>query len=188
MDDHGHLDDDELMVQVAAGDEEAMRVLVERWERPLRSMLWQLVGSTADAEDLAQETFVRLFERAATYRARGMFRSWFFRIAGNFARSHLRRRRIVRWTPFDPARHDRLGLERDPEEEFVAAEEQSRVRRAVARLPWRQRQAVVLKRFQGLSYREIAGCLDTTVAGVESLLQRAAARLRRQLAREEDRS
>ncbi|MFO7652811.1 MAG: sigma-70 family RNA polymerase sigma factor [Candidatus Krumholzibacteriia bacterium] len=176
--------DDELVAAVAQGDEAAMRTLVERWERPLLGLLRHLLGSVEDAEDLAQETFVRVFEQARDYRAQGLFRSWLFRIAANLARSGLRRRRIVRWVTFEPLRHDRPAPGRTAEDELAAAEERERLHRALARLPWRQREAVVLKRFQGLSYGEIAGILGTTVPGVESLLQRAATGLRAHLERE----
>ena len=93
---------------------------------------------------------------------------------------------MLRWVTFDPDRHERAAAGDDPGQALEREETATRVRRAVARLPERQRQAVVLQRFQGLSYQEIAEVLDTTVPAVESLLQRAAAALRRDLARDLD--
>jgi RNA polymerase sigma-70 factor (ECF subfamily) len=174
--------DDELMQLCAAGDEAAFRTLVTRWEQALFALLYHLVGGVEDAEDLAQETFVRVHAQAPRYRSEGRFRSWLFRIAGNLARSSLRRRRVLRWFSFDPAQHDRQDPAATPEADLEAAERRQAVRAAIARLPFRQRQAVVLRRYQELSYREIAEILGATEAAVESLLQRAAATLRADLA------
>ena len=175
------LDDDRLMERVAEGEEAAFAVLVTRWEDPVFAFLLHMLGNREEAEDLAQDTFLRLYDRAGRYRADGLFRSWLFRIAGNLARSALRRRRVLRWVRFEPATHDRPATEAGPDAALERDEVRKAVREAVARLPWRQRQAVVLKRFQGLSYREIADVLDTTVPAVESLMQRAVSALREEL-------
>ena len=175
------LDDDRLMERVAGGDEEAFAVLVRRWEDQVFAFLLHMLGNREEAEDLAQDTFLRLYDRADRYRSEGLFRSWLFRIAGNLARSALRRRRVLRWVRFEPATHDRIDTEAGPDAALERDEVRKAVREAIARLPWRQRQAVVLKRFRGLSYREIADALDTTVPAVESLMQRAVSALRREL-------
>lgn len=176
-------DDDDLMAGTAAGEEAAFRLLVDRWERDVLAFLIHLTGSRDDAEDLAQETFVRVFRQAGRYRPEGKFRSWLLRIAGNLARSRQRRRRLLKWLPLDTERHDVAsstpGADRGLEIEQTA----QIVRAAVARLPERQRQALVLHRFQGLRYAEVADAMGTSLAGVESLIQRALAGLRTDLAR-----
>lgn len=174
-------DDDILMQRTAAGDEQAFQHLVARWEQPVFAFLLHMLGSVEEAEDLAQETFVKVYDQARRYEPAGRFRSWLLRIAGNRARSALRRRKVLRWVSFDRASHDRASPQDDPGRRLERRETAERVRAAVAELPERQRAAVVLKRFQGLSYREIAEILDTTDAAVESLLQRAATTLRRRL-------
>jgi len=174
-------DDDTLMVMTARGEEAAFRLLVSRWEQPVFAFLLNMTGSREDAQDLAQETFLRVYEQASRYRAQGRFRSWLFRIAGNQARSWLRRRKILRWVRFDTSRHDRRDGSRLPDEVLAGKESAGVVRAALQRLPLRQRQAVILRRYQELNYQEIATVLDTTVSAVESLLQRAAAGLRSQL-------
>jgi RNA polymerase sigma-70 factor (ECF subfamily) len=179
-------DDDTLMQRTAAGDEMAFQVLVARWEQPVVAFLTHMLGSPDDARDLAQDTFLKVYDHADRYRAGGKFRSWLLRIAGNKARSALRRRKVLRWVTFDPERHERAAGGDDPAQSLEREERVTRVRRAIAALPERQRQAVVLQRFQGLSYQEIADVLETTVPAVESLLQRAAAALRRDLARDLD--
>jgi len=174
-------DDDSLMQRTAAGDERAFQQLVARWEQPVFAFLMHMLGSVEEAEDLAQDTFVKVYDQAPRYRPEGRFRSWLLRIAGNKARSVLRRRKILRWVPFDLARHDQASSGDDPGRSLERRQTTSQVQAAVAELPERQRAAVVLKRFQGLSYKEIAEVLGTTVPGVESLLQRAAAALRQRL-------
>ncbi len=173
------------MARAASGEEGAFRELVERWERPVFGFLYRMTGSTEEALDLRQETFLRVHAQAARYRATGLFRSWLFRIAGNLARSALRRRQVLSWVRFDAVRHDRAAGGESVQDTLERHEREHRVRAALARLPQRQRAAVVLRQDEGLSYREIAAVLDTTESAVESLLTRAIAALRRDLAREE---
>ena len=176
--------DDQLMARGAQGDEEAFRLLVTRWERPVFAFLERMLGSREEAQDLGQETFVRMFEQAGRYRATGRFRSWLFRIAGNLARSRLRRRKIVGWVPFDAFRHDRASEAPGAEEQTLRGERRQAVRAALARLPRRQREALVLRRYHDMSQEEIAAAMNTTVAAVESLLSRAMATLRIRLTEE----
>lgn len=176
------LDDDTLMARVAGGEEAAFRLLVQRWESGVRAFLIHMLGGVEEAEDLTQDTFVKVFGQADRYHPEGKFQSWLFRIAGNLARSRLRRRKLVGWLSFDPVLHDRGGDGPGPDDDLVADERARAVRAALEKLPERQRAAITLHRYQGMKYREIAEALDTTLPGVESLIQRALAALRRELA------
>lgn len=173
--------DDELMERVARGDEEAARLLVQRWERAVFAFLERMLGSKEDAQDLGQETFIKVCAEARRYKPRGKFQSWLFRIAGNFARSRLRRRRIISWVSFSPGLHDRGAGGERPDAGVEADEITVIVRHALDRLPARQREAVLLRNYQDLSYREIASVMNVTVPAVESLLQRGMAALRKEL-------
>jgi RNA polymerase sigma-70 factor (ECF subfamily) len=175
-------DDDALMARTAQGEEAAFRLLVQRWEHQVMAFLVHMLGSPEEAEDLVQDTFVKVFGMAGRYRPEGKFKSWLFRIAGNLARSRLRRRKILRWVRFDQAAHDVSDAGPGPAEQLQADRTAQMIREAVAALPDRQREALVLHRYRGLKYREIAAAMDTTVPGVESLIQRALAGLREQLA------
>ena len=174
--------DDTLMVRVAHEDQDAFRLLVERWEQPVYAFLERMMGSREEALDLSQETFLRIYTQARRYRPQGQFRSWLFRIAGNLARSGLRRKRIVRWVRFDAPLHDRPTHAVTPETDLARAEARADVRRALQALPGRQREAVLLRHYAELSHREIAQSMGTTVPAVESLLQRAMVALRLHLA------
>lgn len=176
-------DDDQLMARTAAGEEAAFRLLVDRWQNDVLAFLIHMTGSRDDAEDLAQETFVRVYRQADRYRPEGRFRSWLLRIAGNLARSRHRRRRLLKWLPLDLERHDVAAPGPGADREMEAGQTAQSVRAAIARLPERQRQALVLHRFQGLRYLEIADTMGTSLAGVESLIQRALAGLRADLTR-----
>jgi RNA polymerase sigma factor (sigma-70 family) len=182
----GDPSDDGLMARGAAGDHEAFRLLVARWERPVHAFLYRMVGSAEEAQDLGQETFLRVCAGAARYRAEGRFRSWLFRIAGNLARSHLRRRRVLQWLRFDPRQHDREARAPGPERQVERAEACRTLREALARLPHRQRQAVILQHYEGMSYDEIAAAMGTSVSAVHSLLHRGMLGLRRELRELED--
>jgi RNA polymerase sigma-70 factor (ECF subfamily) len=175
-------DDDELITRGTGGDDDAFGLLVGRWEKRVFSFLHYMLGSREEAQDLTQEAFIRMCHSADSYRPSGQFRSWLFRIAGNLARSRLRRRKILRFVRFDPVAHDQPARGSSPDRPLEKEEEQAAVRRAVGKLPARQRQAVVLRQYQGLAYKEIATAMQTTVSAVETLLYRAMTSLRRELA------
>ena len=175
-------DDDALMARTAQGEEAAFGLLVLRWEADVRAFLVSMLGSIEEAEDLTQETFIKVHGQAGRYRGEGRFRSWLLRIAGNLARSRLRRRKILRWVSFDPVRHDPTDDGPAPDDGLQQQQRTRAVRAALAELPDRQREALVLHRYQGLKYKEIAATMGTTVPGVESLIQRALASLRSRLA------
>jgi RNA polymerase sigma-70 factor (ECF subfamily) len=173
--------DDQLMRRVVEDDEDAFRQLVERWQQPVFAFLARMVASREDALDLSQEVFARVHRERSRYRGEDRFRSWIFRIAGNLARSWLRRRRILHWIRFDAGAHDRAAMAAPADQMREQEQLGTRVRGAIAGLPERQRQALLLRRYEELSCEEIAQTLGTSASAVESLLQRAMASLRRDL-------
>ena len=173
--------DDRLMTDYVGGDEGALRILVERWEQPVFAFLIRMLGSREEAEDLCQDTFVKLIEAARRYQPEGKFQGWLFRIAGNVARSRLRRRKILRWLPLANDYDSAPAPGPAPLDELVGREERLRVQQAIVRLPARQRQALALKQYRGMSYQEIADAMDTSVSSVQMLLHRAMTALRKDL-------
>ncbi len=173
--------DDALMSDYRAGDENALRILVERWEQPVFGFLVRMLGSAEEAEDLCQDTFVNVIKAADGYQPEGKFQSWLFRIAGNQARSRLRRRKILRWLPLTEDHAERPASGPDAFDELAGRQESDRVQAAIGRLPERQRQALVLKQYQDLRYQEIAETMGTSIASVQMLLHRAMNALRKDL-------
>ena len=177
--------DDALVEATGRGDRAAFRILVERWESRVRAFLQRALGSRLDAEDLTQETFLRVYRAAPRYRAAGHFPAWLFRIAGNLARQQLRRRRLVALVLGEPAERpddvlDALPAPRtfDPESSLRADEIRRAVASALSRLPVRQRLAVLLRYYEEMSTAEIAQALGTSTHAAESLLARGTRALR----------
>lgn len=172
-----------LMERVRAGDEEAFTALMGRWERPVKSLVARIVLNASEAEELAQEAFVRLWRRREDFRPGAEFRPWLLAIAVNLARNRLRwwRRRpsvdLDAWLESGGDAGDVTGgagaLER--------AERVGAVQAAVAALPADLREALVLFEFEELSQGEIAAVLGTTPKAVESRVARAREKLRRTL-------
>ncbi|HPF36261.1 MAG TPA: RNA polymerase sigma factor [Candidatus Krumholzibacteria bacterium] len=176
--------DDMLMTAYVQGDERALRVLVERWERPVFAFLVRMLGSHEEAQDICQDTFLKLVETAPRYRAEGKFRSWLFRIAGNGARNRLRRRKVLRWLTLDSGHAEHPHPAADALTDLARREDAARVRAALSRLPDRQRQALVLRLDHDLSYQEIADAMGASFSSVQMLLHRAVTALRRDVGAE----
>ncbi len=183
--DAGRLDDDALVVAIGRGDRDALRVLLERWGPRVRAFLQRTLGSTRDAEDLTQETFVRVYGAATRYRPSGRFPAWLFRIAGNLARRELRRRKLIALVLGEPdTRPEEIFASLptsgsfDPESPLRDAEIRRAMASALARLPERQRMAVLLRFYEEMPVADIATALGIGTRAAESLLSRATRTLR----------
>ena len=171
--------DDELLALVAGGDSQAYRLLVERHGRRVLGMARRMTGNLAEAEDVAQEAFLRVWQRAGAWREQGaQFSTWLYRVVMNLC---LDRRRRKPMAPLESA-GDPVD-ERPNAESTVASAERSReVEGALAVLPDRQRAALVLSYYEGLSNAVAAQALEISVEALESLLVRARRALRAELA------
>jgi len=152
--------DAELLEAFRQGDGKAFELLVRRYQRPLLSIARRFADDLDDAEDLAQRAFINAARRAGGWRG-GSFKSWLFRIVVNLAKNHVR----------DTARFDRseeaAGVEAEPTpaeapQKLVEREQREELRRAVARLPKRQREVLLLRIDGDLPFAEIAATLGIT--------------------------
>jgi RNA polymerase sigma-70 factor, ECF subfamily len=177
------------MFRLQTGHAAALDDLMERHATPVFHFLCRMVGNEDDANDLAQETFVRVFRSAKSFRANERFSTWLFTIAANLARNHFRWR----------SRHPNLSLDAkspeteqslgdtlpsgspSPNEESLAGERAQAVRLAVKNLPEDMREAIVLCEWEELSVADAAHILETTPKAVESRLYRARGILREKL-------
>lgn len=182
--------DEELMLGVRDGDVVPFEELVARWEAPAVRYALRLLGDRQAAEDVAQEAFLRVYRGAASWEPRARFSTWFYTILGNLCRDHVRRMRRrpadhaalpLGEGPAEPA--DAGGSLPSPPEAALAAEERALVAEAVASLPSHLAQAVTLREFEGLKYREVAETLGCDLNEVKVLIHRGrkmlADRLRR---------
>ncbi|MGE5233677.1 MAG: RNA polymerase sigma factor [Acidobacteriota bacterium] len=177
----------EVLARVAGGDVEAFSGLIERHQDRLLAVCSRLLGDREEARDACQDVFLRAYRKAGSYRPAGQVYTWLYRIAVNLCFNRLRRRRIVRFLPFAaPAPGSEAPVEIDPPDEgpdaarqLQARERWRETRQALDRLPANQRAVVVLAKFEGLSYREIATALGISEGAVESRLVRAMRSLER---------
>lgn len=168
-------DDDTLMARVAARDADAFRLLAERHGALPYRVAWRMTGDAAEAEDLAQETLLRLWDRAPQWRAGGSgVAAWLTRVAMNLALDRLRRQRFASGEPV-PERADEAPLADDAIE---AEQTAAAVRDCMAALPERQRAAIVLTYYEDVPNRTAAEMLEMNLKAFESLLFRARAALR----------
>lgn len=176
------------MRRVGGGDDEAFRVLVERHQHAVLGTIAKMLGSHSVAEDLAQEVFLRVWKSASRYRPEAKFLTWLMTITRNLVFNECRRTRRSRLVAMeDLGGGSGAGWEasdvRQPSPAENVQEEELRlaIERALAGLPEKARLAVVLRRYEELSYEEIATVLETSVPAVKSLLFRARNDLRASL-------
>jgi len=184
--------DVQLMLGVKQGDEASFELLLQRYRRPLCHFLNRMVRDTAQAEDLAQEVFLRVYRARREYEPSAKFTTWLFRIATNLALNSLRDGRhrqseISLDAPAEGEDGSEIPIEvadRTPvaEQQLVERDRVEVVRRAISALPEKQRAAVLLHKYQELDYDEIARILGCSVSALKSLLFRAYEALRVELA------
>jgi len=182
------------MLDVKAGDEQSFALLLQRYRTPLVNFLYRMVRGREQAEDLAQEVFLRVYRARKDYVPSAKFTTWLFRIATNLALNSMRDNRYQRMeisidapVTTDAEDGDERTLdvaEQNPNIEQHLIEEARRkmIRHAIDKLPEKQRAAVLLHKYQELDYNEIAKILDCSESALKSLLFRAYEALRVELA------
>jgi len=182
--------DAELMLRLKDGEDLMLNELMTRWQQPLVAFIYRYVGHQADALDLAQETFVRVYQARARYTARAKFASWLFAIAANLCRNHMRRWARGAGTAMeslDPNSVDIsqgiLSSDDSPDEAVIKSELIATVKEAISKLPHDLKTAVLLYEYEDLSYEEISSVLGCSIKAVEMKLYRARKLFKELLAR-----
>ncbi len=166
--------DEELLLAVGKGDLAAFEQLVVRHQASAWHLAYRFSGDRSNAEDIAQEAFLRVLESAGRWRPTAKFRTYLYQIIARLCRDFVQKK-----SPINSDRLDDTAAEQVSPDELLAADEQRRlVREAIAALPPNQRTAVILRYYHNLGYEEISAAIGTTVKGVERLLARARAALR----------
>jgi len=176
------------MLRVRADEPGAFEELVDRFQHRLLAVMRHLVGNAEEAEDLAQEVFLRVYRSRKDYHPQAKFSTWLFTIANNLALNSYRRKQrkpavqldIQDSGPLGPRPAEQMLLDRAPGPDHRLGHEElaSIVQEALAQLNERQRMAVVLNKFEDMSYQEIAEVMHISTKAVKSLLSRARTELR----------
>ena len=172
------------MLAMARGDRAALARLILLYGRGVRIFAGHQLGDPAEAEDIAQEVFLRVWARAASYDpAKAAVSTWIYRIASNLCTDRRRRRSVRRFLGLERAPEDLHAADDAPSADRVVAGRQTlrKLRKALADLPERQREALLLKTVGGLDTAAIAKTLGTSTGAAEQLLVRARSALRREL-------
>ncbi|MEI9476097.1 MAG: sigma-70 family RNA polymerase sigma factor [Deltaproteobacteria bacterium] len=180
---------EDLMARIAKGDEDAFEILVDRHQTSILSLIYRFVGDRTQAKDLAQEVFLRVWQTAKTYEPKAKFTTWIYRITVNLCLNELKSARSRRWLPFHRYDEDEGNSIEETlsdgsptaEDRLLARERSRQISDALQSLPSNQRMVLILKRYDDLSYQEIAQILGCSVSAVESLLVRAKRNLQEKL-------
>lgn len=179
--------DDELMERYRAGDEDAFTLLVRRHQQPLINFIARYINDRDGAEDLAQETFIRIFKASRRYKpGQAHFKTWMYHIASNLCKNELRNRgRRNRYTvdrvvegdgdseQIDLIENAPADVASQPEVALERKELHNAIQRAIAELPEQYRMPLVLRDLQGLSYDEISSALELRSGTTKSRINRA---------------
>ena len=190
--DLANLPDADVVALAQQGREAAFREIVRRYERPIFSLIFRMVRDREIAEDLSQDTFIKVLNHVDKYRPEFKLSSWLFKIANNVAIDHLRRRQLDT-VSIDGSRHaatqaeaeaTRFDVEARGEtalEEMESRELGSSIERAIAKLRPEYRSCIMLRHVEGRSYEEIAATLDLPLGTVKTYIHRARHELREEL-------
>jgi RNA polymerase sigma-70 factor (ECF subfamily) len=170
--------------QALEGDRMAFGYLVRAYERPVYNLTYRMLGDPAEAEDAAQETFVRAYTKLATYQPDRKFVNWLLSIASHHCIDRLRRKSRAPQLSLDGPLPPQWITSSSPRPDQVVnqKQERERVRQSLDTLPPDYRAAIVLRYWHGLSYREISDLMETTESAIKSRLHRARRMLAQELA------
>ena len=185
----GDLTDVQILADVASGDIDAYGAIVNRYRGRLYNFVFRFVSDRETAEDIVQETFLRAFRKREEYRAIANFSTWLFTIAGNLAKSELRRRK--RWRLFSVHKDDDSDTGYEfPDETFrpdrvtESTIADTQIQQAIQSLPENYRQIILLRDVEGMSYHEISEISSCPVGTVKSRVNRARLKLQQKLKNE----
>ncbi len=170
-----------LIQQVAQGNENAFEQLVKKYQHPVFNTIYRYIGNYDDVEDVAQEVFIKVWRHAKSFKGKSKFSTWLYRIVVNQCLNY-RRKHKQRQVSLD----EMSEKEQIPESLVIEVDQEQRrkaeiVRQAIHELPERQRIALVLSKYEGRTYKEIAEMMKTSISSVESLIFRAKMSLKEKL-------
>lgn len=178
--------DERLMEMLLDGEGQALDKLVLRYQGPLYGFAFRILGDQGRAEDAFQETFLKVYRRRYTYQRGTRFKPWLYQICLNVCRDTLRKKKRRPEIPLEAEKLDGPDDAPGPEEAAHRAAEAEAVREALAELPVKQREVILLSHYQNLSYPEISEILDIPTGTVKSRVFHALRRLAKLLGRNKE--
>ncbi len=181
-----HPTDEELIAKFQSGDLYAFDVLVRRYKNQLMNFVYRFVGNREEAEDIVQDTFVRLYRNRHSYRRVARFSTWIYTIAGNLAKTELRKRKGRRLLAIsqmgcEDKEYEIEDSALDPEREVDSTMKGAIIQREIDNLPPKFREVIILRDVQELSYEEISEIIKAPLGTVKSRVNRARLRLQKRL-------
>lgn len=162
------LSDLQLIEEVRSGKRRAFTELMRRYQQRVYWVARRIVGTHEDADDIAQETFVKAFTALGDFRGESSFFTWLYRIAVNLSLNAVRKKQLVNYLRESEIINRIFPASEDPSREVEFKETQSRLEEAIARLPEKQRAVFVMRYYDELSYEEISEVMKTSVGGLKA--------------------
>ena len=182
--------DNQLMQKAGSGDRTAFKQLVQKHQRTVTGIIYRYTGNHNEVEDLAQDIFLKIYKAANSYVPRAQFKTWLYKVVANHCLNFFRSQKRK---PFISSLDQSLAEEYNPhiqrteeqqkQPELILQQQElhTALKSALSELPERQRMAIILHRFEGLSYKEIATVMGSSLSSVESLIFRAMNNLKEKL-------
>lgn len=169
--------DEDLMIRCREGDMSAFELIVLRYKDAIFNFIYHFVADYHLAQDISQETFLRVLKNAGRYKSRDCFKTWLYRIAANLCKNQLRDRNRHRTMSLDDPALDIESLNRNsyltPDIIYEKEEIREMVKNALELLPEDQRVTIIMREYQGLSYEEIASVMNCSLGAIKSKIFRA---------------
>ena len=176
------MDEATWVTRAKEGDEAAFEAIFQHYERQIYGFIYRMMGNPDDASDLTQECFIRAYRALPQTSDDLNVSAWLHRIASNACLDVLRRRRRIRWHPWEAHKHEQLLQGKpidDPERNAISNETQAFVQRVLAEMSARNRLALVLREYEGMSCEEIGEIMGLSRSAVKSVLFRGREEFRR---------
>ncbi len=181
-------DDQTLIKEALEGNQKAFKLLMERHKNAVQHIILKLVHNYDESLDLVQETFVKAFGSLATYKTKYRFTTWLYRIAANCSIDHLRRKKIEAFSLDQPLETDKGKLEIeipdrtfDPEKDLTLKQQELSVEEAIASLPGKYKEVILLRHKEDKSYEEISAILHLSTGTIKARIFRARVLLKKKL-------
>lgn len=180
------MDEQELITNIKNGDNTAFKQLFDQYRHFVYNICYRMSGNREEAEDATQDVFVKIFHSIERFRGEAKLSSWIYRIAVNTCLKRERQKKLANWVSLDILFQNKkefypIDHEDAPEQQMEHIQREQIVQGAIRQLPARQKAALILHRYQDLSYEEIAQVMEISLSAVESLLHRSKENLTKKL-------